>query len=103
MFDFIKFSHKEGEKKPGEIVIFALSTCGFCKSGMEFLDKQRVTYDYIYVDDLPLSDKSKLREEFNRTFGSKLVYPTLVFNGKEVLKGFIKPSWEQVLGLDYEN
>ena len=102
MFEFVDFSHKEGKNNQAEVIVFALSTCGFCKSGMAFLDKNSVDYSYIYLDNLPVEDKSKIREEFTKTFGSKLVYPTLVVNGKEVIKGFIQPSWEKVLGLNNE-
>ena len=99
MFDFLPKTHNEGANKPANLFVFALSTCGFCKSAIEFLSQNDVSYDYIYVDNLSVEEKTRLREEFFKRFNTRLVYPTLVVDEKDVIKGFIKPSWEQVIGL----
>jgi glutaredoxin-like protein NrdH len=37
-------------KNKGKIVLYALSTCGWCQKTQNFLDKLGVEYSYVYVD-----------------------------------------------------
>ncbi|MFQ5905703.1 MAG: glutaredoxin family protein [bacterium] len=41
--------HVEGKKK-GDVLLYALSTCGWCRKTKRLLEKLRVEYDYVYVD-----------------------------------------------------
>jgi glutaredoxin-like protein NrdH len=43
--------HVDG-KSAGEIMLYALSTCGWCKKTKDILSKLGVAYDYINVDEL---------------------------------------------------
>ena len=45
----VKKEHVEGENK-GKILLYALSTCGWCRKTRQLLDDLGVAYDYIYVD-----------------------------------------------------
>jgi glutaredoxin len=99
MFDTIQFTHRIGKKSPTRILVLALSTCGFCKSALEFLDRNGFDYRFVHVDTLPPAAKSRLREEFSSRFGGKLVYPTMILNESEIVQGFLLPSWERALGL----
>ena len=45
----MELEHVNGENK-GDILLFALSTCGWCKKTREHLEKLNLEYDYIYVD-----------------------------------------------------
>lgn len=44
----MKLEHVDGENK-GNIVLFALSTCGWCKKTRMLIEDLGVEYDYIYV------------------------------------------------------
>ena len=47
--DFMSLEHVTGKDK-GKIMLYALSTCIWCKKTKEFLSSVGVAYDYIYVD-----------------------------------------------------
>ena len=42
--------HVEGTVDRGEVVLYALSTCVWCKKTRRLLEELGVTYDYEYVD-----------------------------------------------------
>ena len=34
----VEFIHESGEKKDIKVTVYALSTCGFCRRGLDFRD-----------------------------------------------------------------
>jgi glutaredoxin len=80
----------------GDVVLFALSTCGWCKKTRELLDAHGVAYRYLYVDLLPqdeIADVMKTVEKFN----PKCSFPTLVINNSQCIVGFLESEIREVL------
>lgn len=88
-----------GTKSQPKLVVLALSTCGFCKRAMAFLQDQGFSYQYAHLDTLDTEKKAKLKEEFKDQFGQALAFPALVLDDKEVIIGFIESRWREKLGL----
>jgi glutaredoxin len=78
--------HVAGDNQ-GQVLLYALSTCGWCRKTRNLLDELGVEYDYVYVDQLEGEPK---REALDRTF------PTLVIDG-EALIGFQEDRMRQAL------
>lgn len=85
----MEYTHVEG-KDQGKIVLYALSTCVWCKKTKKFLEDQKVAYDYIYVDLLP-EEKQEELEEYIGKFNESLSYPTIIFNDTDCVVGY-KPG-----------
>ena len=47
----MKIEKVKGKNK-GKIMLYALSTCVWCKKTKKFLDQLGVEYNYVYVDQL---------------------------------------------------
>lgn len=82
----VKIEHVEGGDK-GKIMLYALSTCGWCRKTKELLENLNVGYDFVYVDQLEGSDKDDALEEV-RKWNPRSSFPTLVVNDKIVITGF---------------
>jgi len=93
----IKIEHVKGKNK-GKILLYALSTCIWCKKTKEFLDKLGVDYSYIYVDLLDEDDKDKAMEDIKK-WNPSCSFPTLVFNNKKCIIGYKEDEIKEVLGL----
>lgn len=76
----------EGENK-GKVVLYALSTCGWCKKTRMLLEDLRVEYSYIYVDLLEGEEREEIIEQM-KEWNSQLSFPTLVINNEETIIGF---------------
>jgi glutaredoxin-like protein NrdH len=98
--DFIRWETHKGMNSSHHVLFIGLSTCGFCKKALEFLDEHSIEYDYIFTDRINPDDKARLKEEYKKQFGGRLLYPTAIIDGKEILTGFIKPSWVNALEPD---
>jgi len=100
MFDWLQFEKREGSRKDRDIIVLALSTCGFCKRGLEFLDSHNFTYRFIYLDTLAKEERRKISEEFRENFKQRSLYPALIVDNKDFQLGFIQKAWEKTLGLE---
>lgn len=88
--------HVDGKDK-GKVMLFALSTCGWCGKTKDLLREMGVAFDYTFVDLLDgkeQEDAITLVEKFNPS-GS---FPTLVINNKKVIIGFHEQEVREALG-----
>lgn len=90
----MELTHVNGNKK-GSILLFALSTCVWCKKTKDLLDDLNVEYDFIHVD---LTEGSEREDAINqlKQFNESLSFPTLVIN-EEVLIGFEENKMKELL------
>jgi glutaredoxin-like protein NrdH len=89
--------HVDGINK-GDILLYAISTCGWCKKTKKLLNKLGVKYSYIDVDLLNKGEKDKIEEEVKR-WNPKCNYPTMVINDKKCIVGFKEEAVREVLQL----
>jgi len=75
--------HVSGKDK-GQIMLYALSTCVWCKKTRVLLDELGVAYDYEYVDLLQGSERDKAIEKVKK-WNPSCSFPTVVINDKCVI------------------
>lgn len=81
--------HIAGEDR-GEILLYTLSTCVWCRKMKRWLDEKGLAYSYIDVDLETGGDKEVVMEEVER-WNPLCSFPTVVVNQKECFVGF-KPD-----------
>ena len=91
----MKIKHVKGENK-GKIMLYALSTCVWCKKTRELLDDLGVEYYFIYVDYLEGDEKGWTEEEIMK-WNPRCSFPTLVINDKECIVGFKEEKIRETL------
>lgn len=88
--------HVNGEDK-GKIMLYALSTCGWCKKTRMLLEELDVAYDYIYVDLLEGEERAAIIEEVKK-WNASLSFPTLVIHDDICVVGFDEAKIKEILG-----
>ena len=91
----MKIEHVKGENK-GKIMLYALSTCVWCKKTRELLDDLGVEYYFIYVDYLEGDEKGRTEKEIMK-WNPRCSFPTLVINDKECIVGFKEEKIRETL------
>ena len=82
--DKVKVSGKNSKHR---VLLYALSTCAWCKKTKKFLNENGIEYEYVDVDLTNDQDHEKIREDLiNR--GSEPSYPTIIVDNKTVITGF---------------
>ncbi len=76
-------NHVSGEKK-GEVTLYALSTCIWCRKTKNVLNKLGVEYSYIDLDLLEQEEQVRALSRL-ATFNPSLSLPTLVINENVII------------------
>jgi glutaredoxin-like protein NrdH len=88
--------HVEGQNK-GKLVLFALSTCGWCKKTRALIEDLNADYNYVYVDIL----KGEERDEvvgMVKKWNPQVSFPTLVINDEKTIIGFKEDEIREEIG-----
>ena len=94
----MQFSKVPGKQNKHRVVLYALSTCVWCKMTKQFLQDSDVEFEYINVDLCEEDEKQKIREHIQNKGGS-LTYPTTIVDDSVVITGFRKDKLKEALGL----
>ena len=87
-------AHVDGKDK-GMVILYALSTCVWCRKTKQLLDKLGVEYDYVDVDLLQGEEKTKTTEEVKK-LNPRCSFPTLAINAQCIV-GFDERKIEEAL------
>jgi glutaredoxin-like protein NrdH len=79
-------SHVPG-KDVGRVMLFALSTCGWCAKTKKLLEDMGVAYDYEYVDLLKGDERNKVMQVVQK-WNPACSFPTIVIKDKQCIIGF---------------
>jgi glutaredoxin-like protein NrdH len=88
--------HVNGKKK-GKIMLYALSTCGWCARTKDFLRKLGVEFDYTYVDLLEGKEQDDVMNEVEK-WNPNGSFPTLVIRDQKGIVGFREDEIREALG-----
>ena len=85
-------------KKAGDIVLYALSTCPWCKKAKKLLDDLGVEYDYADVDLLTGGDRDEAINVIKK-WNPRSSFPTLIINDSLCIVGFEEDKIRKALTL----
>ena len=92
----MKLQHVEGQNK-GKLVLFALSTCGWCKKTRALIEDLDADYEYVYVDLLKGDEREEVVEMVKK-WNPQLSFPTLVINDGKTIVGFKEEEIKEAIG-----
>jgi glutaredoxin-like protein NrdH len=85
-------------KKIGKIMLYALSTCGWCNRTKELLRGLGVDFDYVYVDLLEGEEQNRVMNEVEK-WNPRGSFPTIVIRDEKGIVGFQEKEIREALGL----
>jgi glutaredoxin-like protein NrdH len=83
-------------KKKGSIILYALSTCVWCRKTKQLLDQLGVEYSYLDVDLLQGEEKAKATENV-RSLNPRCSFPTLAVDNQCIV-GFDEQKIREAIG-----
>jgi glutaredoxin-like protein NrdH len=87
-----------GTNKKHKVLLYAISTCAWCKLTKRYLNENKVEYEYIDVDLCADKDRETIRSDITKR-GGELSYPTIIVDDKILITGFRKDKLSEVLGV----
>ena len=91
-----EFTKVEG-RQIGDIKIYALSTCGWCKKTKRFFNDNHIAYSYIDVDMLPPKEADTAVAE-QMKYNPHGSFPTIVIDSKRCIIGFNEAELLELIG-----
>lgn len=85
---------EEAKQKP---MVYALSTCPYCKRTKRFLDTHKIEYDVVDVDLLDDSKQDEVMEKVEKMTGRRS-FPVVII-GKEIIVGHDEEKLRKALNL----
>ncbi|MCX8126393.1 MAG: glutaredoxin family protein [Dehalococcoidia bacterium] len=82
----MKIEHIPGKKGPS-LMLYALSTCIWCRKTRQLLEDIGVEYDYLYVDQLQGNERQQAIDAVKK-WNPACTFPTLVIDNKYCITGF---------------
>jgi len=94
----MQFSKVLGKQNKHKVVVYALSTCVWCKMTKQYLKDNDIEFEYIDVDLCEEEDKHKIRQHI-QSKGGPLSYPTTIVDDNILITGFRKDLLKEALGI----
>jgi glutaredoxin len=91
----MKTKHVDGEDR-GYVMLYALSTCGWCKKTKELLKEMNVGFHYADVDQLNEKDRAQAMEEV-RKWNPACSFPSMVIDNSRCIVGFDEKKIREAL------
>ena len=92
------FSKVAGINNQHKVVVYALSTCVWCRMTKEFLKDNKIEFEYLDVDTCDVKETEQARQTILSKGGS-LNYPITIIDNSKVVTGFRKDLLKEALGL----
>lgn len=99
MLETLSYTTVDGPRTEPAITVYALSTCGFCKRAMTFLQNNGFAYRYIYVDTIPVEVKNEAKRALKDKYKADVAFPFATVGASDHLVGFIEADWKRTLGV----
>ena len=87
-----------GQNNKHKVLIYALSTCVWCKKTKQFLQDNNVQYDYVDVDKCSPDDAEKISDEVTGK-GGRLSFPVVLIDDHTLINGFRPDEIKEALGV----
>ena len=84
-------------KKSAHIMIYTLSTCGWCQKTKKLLNELGVEYDYEDVDQLQGAERDRALRVIGK-WNPSGNFPTIIIDNKRCIVGFMENDIKEALG-----
>jgi glutaredoxin len=67
-----------------EVMVYALSTCPWCRKTKQWFTDSQITFDYVDVDTLPVEEQDEVADKAYKLSGGRR-FPVVVINGEVIV------------------
>jgi glutaredoxin-like protein NrdH len=90
--------HVEGVHTEHTVLLYALSTCIWCKKTRQMLEDEGITFDFVYVDLVEPDERREIRARI-RELSPSTSFPATIVDEKDCIIGYKPDQIKRRLGL----
>jgi len=96
--DFFMGTEHVAGKDRGTVMLYALSTCGWCAKTKDLLRELGIAFDYTFVDLLEGKEQDEAMDQVEK-FNPGGSFPTLVIDNRKCIVGFREKEIREAFGV----
>ena len=77
----IRTSKVPGKNNKHKVLMYAISTCVWCKRAKRFLTNHSVEFEYVDVDLCSIDELREIKDDILKR-GGRLIYPTIIIDDR---------------------
>jgi glutaredoxin len=82
-----------------EIYYFSLTTCVYCRKGMNFLKDKRAFFKWLYLDEIPQEERNAIKDWIQKKYNlkSRMASPFVIFRFEKrdyISNGYDPEYWK---------
>ena len=85
-----------GRNNKHRVLMYAISTCGWCKRAKKFLIDNEIEYEYVDIDLCSKEEREKIRSDI-LSRGGRLSYPTIIVDDTILITSFQEDKVREAL------
>jgi len=85
-----------GKNNKHKVLMYAISTCAWCKRAKKFLTDNDIQYEYVDIDLCSKEYRQRVREDILGR-GGRLSYPTVIIDDKILITGLKEDELREAL------
>jgi len=85
-----------GQNNSHRVLMYAISTCGWCRQAKRFLTNNNIEYEYVDIDLCSKEEREKIRRDI-LSRGGRLTYPTIIVDDRILITGLQEDKIREVL------
>lgn len=94
----MKTTKVAGNNKKHKVIVYALSTCVWCKRTKQLLKDNGIEYEYTDIDLCSAREQNEIRSDIRKR-GGNIGFPTVIIDDKKVITGFREEEIKEALGI----
>jgi glutaredoxin len=85
-----------GKNNKHKVLMYAISTCGWCKRTKKFLMDNEIEYEYVDIDLCSNQEREEIRNDI-LSRGGTLIYPTIIVDDTILITSFQEDKIREAL------
>jgi glutaredoxin-like protein NrdH len=83
----MKTTKVQGKNNTHKVLLYAISTCAWCRKAKSFLEDNSIEFEYIYVDLCSEKDREEVYRDIEGR-GGRSSFPIVIVDDKTLINGF---------------
>jgi glutaredoxin-like protein NrdH len=94
----VKTTKVHGKNRQHKVLMYAISTCAWCRKAKRLLEDNDIDFEYVYVDLSSEQDREEIYRDIEKR-GGRSAFPVIIVDNGTPINGFHQDRIKEVLGI----